>query len=195
MKKMIIITLRLLFLSGYALSQSLGSLSGVITDAATKEVLPFVNVVLIQNGKQIIGTIADFDGEYSLDKIPIGNYEVRVSYFGYENEIVPRSIEKNTNSFMKFSLTENILDVEEIDVIVSRTKLISYCCVCYSRCGFGEIHAILPTETIVTDTSKPDGNLNMEDEFILNIDMYPNPTTDVVNISSNSEIGIISLLN
>lgn len=54
--------------------ECLGTLKGVVIDIKTNEPLPFVNVILKQDGKQILVGKTDFDGRYTLKPIPFGDY-------------------------------------------------------------------------------------------------------------------------
>lgn len=64
-----------------------GIIKGIIKDKETDETLPFANVVLLNNGNLIGGTVTDLDGQYVLHA-PIGMYDIQVSYVGYEKSKV-----------------------------------------------------------------------------------------------------------
>ena len=55
-------------------AECLGTLKGLVFDIKTNEPLPFCNVVLRQDGKQILVGKTDFDGRYTLKPIPFGDY-------------------------------------------------------------------------------------------------------------------------
>ena len=55
-------------------AECLGTLKGMVFDIKTNEPLPFCNVVLRQDGKQILVGKTDFDGRYTLKPIPFGDY-------------------------------------------------------------------------------------------------------------------------
>ncbi len=61
-----------------------GTLKGVITDAKTGDPLPFVNVIVKQDGKQVHGGTTDFDGIYTIKPLNVGSYDIEVSYVGYD---------------------------------------------------------------------------------------------------------------
>lgn len=61
-----------------------GCLKGVVTDAKTKEPLPFVNVILKKDDKMVKGATTDFDGMFTIKPIPSGEYTLEVSFVGYK---------------------------------------------------------------------------------------------------------------
>lgn len=61
-----------------------GSIKGVIKDKSSGELLPFVNVLLEQNGSQKGGATTDFDGKYTISNVEPGEYNLKVTYVGYQ---------------------------------------------------------------------------------------------------------------
>lgn len=55
---------------------------GVVMDSVTKEVMPFVNIVVKKDGKAVKGAVTDFDGKFKLDLME-GEYEFLFSAVGY----------------------------------------------------------------------------------------------------------------
>ena len=62
-----------------------GTLKGTVIDIKTNEPLPFVNVILKQDGKQILVGTTDFDGLYTLKPIPFGDYTLLFTYVYYRH--------------------------------------------------------------------------------------------------------------
>ena len=63
------------------------TISGVVTDNNTGEPLIGVTVTIVRDGKIDNGVITDFDGNFSMPT-PTGNYEVHISYMGYQTIIL-----------------------------------------------------------------------------------------------------------
>lgn len=63
-------------------AQKNASLSGVVTDPALGEILVGANIYFENTG---IGSISDLNGEYTIIGIPSGDYNLTVSYIGYES--------------------------------------------------------------------------------------------------------------
>lgn len=62
--------------------------TGTVLDERSKEALPFVNVVVKQDGKTVGGATTDFDGNFSVD-LPKGRYDFEISFIGYERYALP----------------------------------------------------------------------------------------------------------
>lgn len=96
-----------------------GRLAGRVTDAATGEPLPFVNVVIVET---TLGAATDIDGYYSIINVPPGNYVVKASAIGYNSvsfQDVKVSIDLTTT--IDFQLAEASVELGE-EVVVIATK-------------------------------------------------------------------------
>lgn len=92
-----------------------GTLIGVVTDAETNESIPGVNVVLSESK----GVSTDIDGKYSIQLAP-GNYEVKISYIGYETVIRQTTITADQTTELNIALISKSLDLDI--VVVSAGK-------------------------------------------------------------------------
>lgn len=75
-------SLMLVFATAFAQD---GTLKGRVSDKDNGEGLAFANVIIELNGKQMGGTTTDFDGNYTIKPISPGEYEVKTTYIGYNN--------------------------------------------------------------------------------------------------------------
>ncbi len=106
-----------MFLSGTAVAQY-GKVTGTVTDAATGEPLPGVNV-FIEGTTQ--GTATNFDGDYTIIGLRPDTYDVIFSFVGYRNtrvEGVRVSIDVTTR--VDAELQEDIIEGEEVIVTAER---------------------------------------------------------------------------
>lgn len=78
-----IVLVTILILPNTISAQKNGQITGRIFDAATKEYLPGANVVLKGT---TFGAASDRSGLYRIVSIPPGDYELIVSYIGYESQ-------------------------------------------------------------------------------------------------------------
>ena len=114
---------KLFFTLGLVLTTSLmlysqGVLTGTITDASTKEPLPFVNVIVEQNGQQMGGSTTDIDGNYQIKPLAPGDYDIKASFMGYKT-VLKTGVKVNASGFsrggnIEMSPTSEMLDVVEI---------------------------------------------------------------------------------
>jgi hypothetical protein len=84
MKKLILIPIILFSISLFSQTKNISSqLEGVIKSKETSELLPFVNIVLFQNGEMVIGTQSDFDGNYRFNDLKPGTYTLNAASIGF----------------------------------------------------------------------------------------------------------------
>ena len=90
------------------------NIKGKVIDHSSKQPIPFATVIVIGT-KPIIGTTTDMDGDFIIKNVPIGRYDLRASYLGYEpvimTEVVLTSAKEVTLNIM---LTENAFVLDEI---------------------------------------------------------------------------------
>ena len=102
-----------------------GTMKGTITDAKTKEPLPFVNIVVKQDGKQVHGGQTDFDGIYTIKPLAVGKYDIEVSYVGY-NRYVQTGINVKASGFtvVDVALNPSATILEVVEVVADKVPVI-----------------------------------------------------------------------
>jgi len=113
-----LIIITIIFVSSNSFSQT-GKIRGKITDANSKEPLPFVNVIVVGTN---YGAATDIEGEYNIIGIPPGTYSVKASAIGYNTQIVENvktSIDLTTN--IDFQLSETTVELKQ-EVVVTATR-------------------------------------------------------------------------
>lgn len=109
----------LLFLISYSFAQN-GAIQGTITDAKTGESLIGTNIVLQGS---YIGTTTDLDGNYRLQNITPGTYNMVVSYISYNQQIIRVTVKPNEVSKVDIKLEPATLEIESVKVTgVRRTN-------------------------------------------------------------------------
>lgn len=89
-----------------------GNLTGTVTDQRTNEHLPGVNI-LVQELER--GAASDIDGSYTINNIPYGTYNLRVTFIGYRT--LTRQVEINSASqTLDLGLREDVLGLQELVV-------------------------------------------------------------------------------
>lgn len=124
LRKILYVVLALI--SASALYAQSGSIKGTVTDAGTKEPVPFANVVVERDGNQITGTMTDFDGNYTLKPVPSGKFNVLVSSVGYQKkQLNGVLVNVDRISFLDIQVTSASIQIDEIEVIEYKVPLIS----------------------------------------------------------------------
>ncbi|MCG8813551.1 TonB-dependent receptor [Tenacibaculum finnmarkense] len=91
-----------------------GVISGKIIDAKTRDVIPFVNVLVYGTTK---GVVSDENGKFKITNIPLGYNKIQVSFIGYETLISDEYLVTNDNiPFVTIELKESDTTLNEVEV-------------------------------------------------------------------------------
>ena len=102
-----------------------GRLKGKITDD-TGETVPFANIIIEKKGVQCGGTSSDFDGNYDINPIPPGTYDLKVSCIGYDAFIVKNIvIPANKITYYDIKMKSAAIGLNEVTVLDYEIPLIS----------------------------------------------------------------------
>ncbi len=88
-----------------------GNMKGIVTDSLTNESLIGANVFLLGTS---FGSATDIEGQYTINKIPEGEYKVKVSYVGYKPKIYDVIIQKNKTLVFNFKLVPHVIEGTEV---------------------------------------------------------------------------------
>ena len=97
-------------------AQTSKPIRGVILDSSSGEILSWASVS-ITNINPPRGVMSDSLGNFIFDKLPIGRYDIQATLVGYEPmEIKEVLVSSSKETFLTFSLKENVNQMEEIIV-------------------------------------------------------------------------------
>ncbi len=108
-----------LFLSGATGLFSQNTIKGKIEDADTKDALPGTVVYFPELHK---GTTSDKDGNFVIENVQSGNFEMLVNLMGYENKILKIKTDTVSKPFTIF-LNKQIFETQEVIVSANRFSL------------------------------------------------------------------------
>jgi CarboxypepD_reg-like domain/TonB dependent receptor/TonB-dependent Receptor Plug Domain len=113
MKKAVILVLLYMHVAMVART---ATITGMVTDVITGEILPGATVFL-ESTRYL--TVTDLQGHYALKNVSKGRYEVIVSYIGYErSEEISITLESGTaNKIVDFRLRPKIRDLDQVFVM------------------------------------------------------------------------------
>lgn len=124
-----IVSVLLTFTYGFA-QGGLGTIKGTVTDADTKQPIPFCKVILLRDGQVKGGANTDFDGNFQINSIPAGQYdlEVRNEVEGYQPQALEGVIVSSDKITFLYDLTiakaKDVQDIEEVKVVAYKVPLI-----------------------------------------------------------------------
>lgn len=84
------------FLTAFGLmAQGHSRISGTVIDSLSQKPVEFANVALVVPGSPtpIDGTICDDKGEFALSKVAVGNYQLLITFIGFETKVVSVTID------------------------------------------------------------------------------------------------------
>ena len=94
---------------------------GKIIDSATRTPMQFANIV-IRTTNPPIGTASDKNGNFRIDKVPIGRHDLQVSFLGYETKVIPELlVSSGKEVVLEVELSEDILEIDSV-IIKTYTK-------------------------------------------------------------------------
>ena len=104
-------------------SQSgLGTIKGTVKDEVSKQPLPYSKIFLLQNGSTKGNANTDFDGNFQINGIPPGSYDVEVrNADGYQTSVVSGvSVSPDKITFLDKLTLDKPKDIKDLDT--DRTK-------------------------------------------------------------------------
>ena len=102
-----------------------GRLKGKITDTSGEPV-PFANVVIEKGGTMVGGATSDFDGNYDINPIPPGTYDLKSTFVGYNDFLLKGIvIPANKITYYDIKMKSGAINLGEVTVIDYEIPLIS----------------------------------------------------------------------
>ncbi len=106
------------FLVNISLSFSqTGTFKGMVFDKSNGEPIGFA-AVLIKG--TTYGSITDDNGIFSIDKVPVGDYEIRITYIGYDSLVVPITIAEKSAPTQKYFLNKSSIELQGLEVTAEK---------------------------------------------------------------------------
>lgn len=110
-------TLIMFFYAVTAVAQSTQTVRGRVLDEVSQTPLIGVNVVVMSGPGTVLGSTTDENGEYRIEKVPVGRQTVKISYIGYEDQTIPNvMVTAGKEVVMNITLTEKVSQLSEVTV-------------------------------------------------------------------------------
>jgi len=101
-----------LLCTGTALAQNTGTIEGQLTDQKSGEPLISANIFIQSINK---GAATDADGNFIIENVPYGDYQLRISYIGYSTKNVSVTVDEPTVTVNQ-TLVQNLTELGDVVV-------------------------------------------------------------------------------
>ncbi len=98
-----------------------GTITGEIIDAQSSEEVPFASIALYQQdySETVKGVVSDESGRFKLNKIPYGNYNLIISFMGYDTDTLSAIAVSQLNSNLALgvlNLVPSTIKLESVEI-------------------------------------------------------------------------------
>jgi hypothetical protein len=126
MLKNLLITLGIV-LSTFTLTYAQqGRLQGKVYEKDNREPVAFANIILENGGTIVGGATSDFDGNYVINPIPPGKYDLKATFVGFNPVVVKGiTITGNQITFYDIVMMSTSIDLQTVEIIEYKIPLIS----------------------------------------------------------------------
>lgn len=91
-------------------------IKGTVVDRASKTPVAFANVA-VMGTEPLLGATTDIDGAFQIDKVPVGRYDIQVTYVGYESFVVREvQVSSAKTTVLAIELNESATTLNEVVV-------------------------------------------------------------------------------
>lgn len=98
------------------------NIKGLILDQDSKSPLIGATVVVV-GSDPILGSITDIDGSFKITDVPIGRVNLKVTYIGYEDKIIPNLlINSSKEVILDIAMAESFEQLEELIITAKKDK-------------------------------------------------------------------------
>lgn len=98
-----------------------GMISGEIIDSQNNEKVPFASIALFEQdySNTVKGVVSDENGKFNLNKIPYGNYNLIISFMGYNSDTLSSILVNRQNAEIALGvlpLVQSVINLEGVEV-------------------------------------------------------------------------------
>jgi hypothetical protein len=97
------------------------TIRGTVIDNQSKTPLVGVNIVLL-NSEQFVGCASDMNGNFRLEKIPVGRQSIKVTYLGYRERVLQLILTSGKEMVITLELEESVIQGKEVVISAEREK-------------------------------------------------------------------------
>ncbi len=101
------------------------NIKGNVIEKETQLPLPGASISII-NSNPIIGTTTDFDGNFTINEVPVGRYNIKISFIGYQTIIINELLVNSAKEVvLKIEMTETANLTKQVTVKADKSEAIN----------------------------------------------------------------------
>jgi len=106
-------------------AQNPGSITGKIIDKTTGEPLPYVSIVIKDNGTVAANDVTTDAGDFTIKNLALKNYTVEVIYMGYQTKTVSATLGEGTKTAAlgTIAIREAVNEIAEVEIVKELTTV------------------------------------------------------------------------
>ena len=98
------------------------NIRGTVLEKYTGQILPGASII-IAGSEPLIGTTSDLNGEFLLGDLPVGRYDLHITYIGFEDVYLANLLLNSGKEIvLKVEMEEKVVTAEEVTVIANEPK-------------------------------------------------------------------------
>ena len=179
-----LITLILTFTLTYGLvyAQTITqTINGKVLDAQTRKPLSFATVVVLDTDP-VIGTSCDVNGNFTLEKVPVGRQSISISMVGYETYVVNEFlVSSGHNARIEAELSPKAQELDEVVVRVRKDEALN------------KMSTVSSRQFTVEETQRYAGGLNDPARLVSSFAgvATPSVSSNGISVRGNSPNGLL----
>jgi hypothetical protein len=97
------------------------SIRGMVIDKDTRQPIPGVNIILMDDPSNVSGTTSDSDGRYELANLGIGRHELKFTFIGYLPQVTNNIIvNSGRQTILNIELEESAQELQAVEISATR---------------------------------------------------------------------------
>ncbi|NVO20221.1 MAG: TonB-dependent receptor [Bacteroidetes bacterium] len=109
-------------------AEGFGVITGTLHDATTAEPIAYGNIFLLRipDSSMVTGAISDTRGRFTLDKLPAGNYILKLRFIGYKTTFIPSINISASNADIQLGeikLQAKVASLSEVEITSQRSMI------------------------------------------------------------------------
>jgi len=97
---------------------------GRVIDKETNEAIPFASIGVMDGTKTIGMATSDIDGRFSINPLPSGTFDVKVSYIGYKPIVSRLTFNPNMVTYQDFKIEASAISLKEVVITDNKDQLV-----------------------------------------------------------------------